>query len=266
MIAQARLAGSNRHFDLARGVSLGIRLEPGGPGPRFFTETPAVDEPLVIGNFRGQVDTGGSCNARVIRFAPHCHGTHTEGCGHLSEDRRPVQDALPPGLLPARLVSVSPVSAEQTDEQYPGLSGDKACLIPATGLALDPEAGYRALVIRCLPNDEAKCRRNYLSEPDYPVLTIEAARAVVAAGIEHLLIDTPSVDLADDGGRLAVHRIFWGMDDNGREPSPERARCTITEMIFAPDELADGSGLLSLGVSAIVGDASPSNPVFFPES
>ncbi len=256
MIVEYQRSGQTRRADLGRGISLAIPLVPGGAQPRFFSDAPATDEPLVANGFRGEVAAGGSCNARIVHFAPHCHGTHTEGYGHLSPDARPVHDCAPSGLIPARLVTV-PDRRSSDDSGRP--------LISRNQLTLDPSEEIRALVIRTLPNPEEKRHRDYTTNSEYPVLSAEAARAVVESGIEHLLIDTPSLDPSEDGGRLVVHRIFWGMAGDGREPAPERVRCTVTEMIYAPDTLADGPGLLALGISPLVGEATPSNPVFFPE-
>ncbi len=56
---------------------------------------------------------------------------------------------------------------------------------------------------------------------------------LVARGVRHLLVDTPSVDRYEDQGRLAGHRLFWGMEQAGRKaPDSERRHATITEMIY----------------------------------
>lgn len=248
-----------RNFDLGAGRRIGLPLDAGTPQPSFFGAPAMRTEPLEIGGFTGRVVSGASCNVDVVTLVPHCNGTHTEGPGHIAERLLPVQDCVPAGPVLARLISVTPDT--KSKEHYPAPLTSEEGLIVSGALT----AGCPALIIRTLPNDEGKRRRDYSAEPHYPLLSAEAMRALVAGGVMHLLIDTPSVDRADDGGRLANHRIFWGMNEGGAEPAPERKQCTITEMIFVPDEVPDGLYLLDLGVSPIVGDASPSGPIVYPE-
>ncbi len=256
MIAQLSLDGNTCAVDLSAAVCLGIPLRPAGEHPRFFVDEPAQFTALASGSFCGRVERGGSCNVDRVAFVPHCHGTHTEGVGHVLGDNRSVQTDLDRGLVSAFVASVSGV--DETTDTRAGIGP----VITAASLPL-PE-GIRALVIRTLPNDKSKCRRDYSSQPPYPLLSVEAMERIVAAGIEHLLIDTPSVDAADDGGHLRQHRRFWGVRSD--RPDPDRSGCTITELIYVPDHCPDGHYLLALGVSTIEGDASPSAPLLFPIS
>ncbi|MGR9108050.1 MAG: cyclase family protein, partial [Gammaproteobacteria bacterium] len=87
---------------------------------------------------------------------------------------------------------------------------------------------------------------------------------IVRHEVRHLLVDLPSIDRLDDGGHLSNHRIFWELPEkgpalNGRNLSDK----TITELIFAPDEIADGYYLLNLQIAPLVSDAAPSRPVIF---
>ena len=83
-------------------------------------------------------------------------------------------------------------------------------------------------------------------------------RRLVENGVEHILVDLPSVDREVDGGRLEAHRAFWGL------PNDPRPGCTITELVYVPQNAPDGMYLLHLGVAPFVNDASPSRPVLFP--
>ena len=85
---------------------------------------------------------------------------------------------------------------------------------------------------------------------------------VAAAGVEHLLIDTPSIDAADDPS-LRLHRLFWQISADQPLPPPSRRRATLTEMIFVPDRVSDGDFLIHLGLSTLVSDATPSCPTLF---
>jgi hypothetical protein len=76
-------------------------------------------------------------------------------------------------------------------------------------------------------------------------------------GIEHLLIDLPSVDKEKDGGSLKAHKAFWNFD------GPMRMQATITEFVFVPDEIADGPYVLNIQLAPFENDASPSRPVLY---
>ena len=76
-------------------------------------------------------------------------------------------------------------------------------------------------------------------------------------GIEHLLIDLPSIDKEKDGGKLAAHKAFWNLPD---EP---RMQATITEFIYVPNRVKDGAYLLNLQTAPFVNDATPSRPLLF---
>jgi hypothetical protein len=77
-------------------------------------------------------------------------------------------------------------------------------------------------------------------------------------GIQHLLIDLPSVDREVDEGELLSHRAFW------HYPEEPRFNATITELIYVPDEVRDGEYLLNLQIAPFENDASPSKPVLYP--
>jgi kynurenine formamidase len=97
-----------------------------------------------------------------------------------------------------------------------------------------------------------------------PYLSPEAVLWIVEQGIEHLIVDLPSVDRVEDGGHLAAHRVFFGLPAGGRDlDQARRARCTITELAYIADEMPDGEYLLTLQVPAISGDAVPSRPLLY---
>ena len=80
---------------------------------------------------------------------------------------------------------------------------------------------------------------------------------VVEIGINHLLVDLPSVDKEKDNGALACHKVFWGNSLNTRK------NCTITEMIYVESAVLDGHYFLNLQFVPFENDASPSRPVLF---
>jgi len=119
-----------------------------------------------------------------------------------------------------------------------------------------------AIVIRTLPNDTAKLSLKY-SHTNPPFLAEEAALFLRESGIQHLLIDLPSVDKEKDEGKLLAHKAFWNVTDVKNLNPDARLDCTITEMIFVSQEVHDGSYLLNLQIASFENDASPSKPVLY---
>jgi hypothetical protein len=121
----------------------------------------------------------------------------------------------------------------------------------------------RALIIRTLPNQPDKQHRNY-SDSTPPYLSREAAELLIERGIEHLVVDLPSIDRAHDEGRLTAHRIFFGLPPRSTAlAQATRPRATVTELAYIPDAAPDGPYLLELQVPALGGDAVPSRPLLY---
>ena len=122
-------------------------------------------------------------------------------------------------------------------------------------LALDGKKP-EALVLRTVANSQLKLNRNW-SNTNPPYISAEAMQWLVAQGVDHLLLDLPSVDREVDGGALAAHRAFWNYPEN------TQAHRTITEMIYVSNEIFDGPYFLNLQIAPFENDASPSKPVLY---
>jgi hypothetical protein len=98
-----------------------------------------------------------------------------------------------------------------------------------------------------------------------PYLTRQAAEEIVRRGIEHLIIDLPSVDRSEDEGRLTAHRIFFGLPAGSvQQDEATRPLCTITELAHFPASLPDGPCAVQIQLPAFTGDAVPSRPLYLP--
>ncbi len=211
-----------------------------------FGAPPAKKEAYRAGSFVGDVRMGGSCNCESYTFSPHLHGTHTECVGHLTGQRIAVSDVLTESLIPATVLTVSSDNGIITVEMLNGLqSGDF----------------LGALIVRTLPNHPRKKSHHY-DDGIAPYFSAEAMQYIVARGVQHLLVDFPSVDKMDDGGALINHRIFWGVPEGGKEVESISPK-TITELIYVPEAVADGHYLLNLQVAAFAADAAPSRPILY---
>ena len=279
LAARWQAGDSDWRVPLDSPVSLAIALHFDTPGVRHFGAPPPATRALDVGDFHGDVAHGGSCNCRSITLTPHCHGTHTECVGHLTAAAVHAWQVAPVTLQPSLLLSVPLQVARDCDEacrppsQPDDLLVTRAALEAA--LARLPPAVQRfattAIVIRTLPNDAAKHRRDYTAG-DAPYLTLDAVQWLLGRGTRHLVLDLPSLDRSHDAGELAGHRLFFGLPARGAGLAHDRleravagrADCTITELAFVPDVAADGPALLQLALPAIDGDAVPSRPLLYP--
>lgn len=275
--ARLDLDGVTVLADLAAGASLARPLEFHGPQLRCFGAAAAQSVPLVVGGFNGRVAQGASCNASVLTFAPHANSTHTEAVGHLTIERVDAWRIIPQRLLVAALLTVSPRPALDSGEGSVPLPAPTDLLITAAAIArawpapLAARLGVRAAVIRTTPNerhrfsDASEAAVPTGSPVPPPFLSREAMLALVERGIEHLVLDVPSADRTSDGGALSTHRIFFGLPPQSVQlAASTRAECTLTELAYVADTIADGWYLLSLQAPAIAGDAVPSRPVLYP--
>ena len=264
-------------IDLSRPISLAIALDFSDRQPRHFGAPQAVSRPFAVPGFSGSVEHGASCNCQTLTLIPHCNGTHTECVGHLTREPLDAHRVAPLGFIPAMLVSIEPVDAttsRETTDPTPH-AGDQlitrhalergwhAARAETPRAEASPPFEPRALVIRTLPNQPDKQHRNY-SDSTPPYLSREAAELLIERGIEHLVVDLPSIDRAHDEGRLTAHRIFFGLPPGSTTlAQATRPRATVTELAYIPDAAADGRYLLELQVPALGGDAVPSRPLLY---
>lgn len=109
---------------------------------------------------------------------------------------------------------------------------------------------------------EEKKVRNY-SHTNPPYLLEEAAVFIREAGIQHLLIDLPSVDREEDEGKLLAHKAFWNVKETQVLNRDARMDATISELVFIDDKVKDGTYLLNLQIASFVNDAAPSKPILY---
>ncbi|MGE0581308.1 MAG: cyclase family protein [Steroidobacteraceae bacterium] len=250
---KARLAAQGREWriDLDRPIDLSIPIGFSTPALRHFGAPAPQATPFATGDFTGAVATGASCNCRTITLTPHCNGTHTECAGHLTLEPLDAWRVVPAGPVPALVVSVAPVR-----------EGDDLVVTRAALDAAWPrEAGVPEPLALVLRTRMGEAR---LAEGPAAFLAADAAALIVARDIAHLVIDQPSLDRTHDAGRLAAHRVFFGLPPGGRSlAQATRPQATVTEYAWVPDALPDGPCMLAWQVPAIAGDAVPSRPLAY---
>ncbi len=242
---------NNFEIDLSKPIDISIPITNTDANPiAWYIDKPEIN-PVVFGDWIGKVSEGSSTNFNNIFFNPHGHGTHTECLGHITKDFYSINQVLKQFFFMAELVSVQP------ELQGEDLVITKNLLENALK-AKTPEA----IIIRTLPNEKEKLSKKY-SNMNPPYLEEAAAIFIRESGIQHLLIDLPSVDKEHDEGKLLSHKAFWNVTDVNNLNADARLNCTITEMIFVPDFVADGSYLLNLQIASFENDASPSKPILY---
>lgn len=255
-------------MDWAEGVEISLPVRFQGPQTSLFGVPAASATAYEQDGWVGDTRRGGSVNFSTLRLTPHCNGTHTEGIGHVVDER--VAVAAPVAPIPATLVSIAPLQAAQTVEAYPVLEPQDLLLTRAAlaaALENTPAAWGTGVVLRTLPNYPDKPYRPYGAEADAPFFSTEAMLYLVKRGVKHLVVDLPSVDRLRDEGRVANHRIYWRLPATGHDLPPDaRREATLTEFAFIPDTLPDGRYLLGLHTPPLETDAVPSRVVLWPVS
>lgn len=245
MIATIEHSKKTYRTDLASPLDISIPLRGDAQNLGAWGLGPPEISPYADGDFVGKVSEGAAVNFNDITFNPHAHGTHTECVGHITEEFHSINQNLDRFFFLAELISVTPKLRND----------DWVISRHILELALQDKKPT-ALVIRTLPNDRKKLSRQY-SGTNPPYILEEAVEFMVEIGVEHLLIDLPSVDKERDGGKLLSHKAFWDFDGQLRK------QATITELIYVPDGVEDGAYFLNLQVAPFENDASPSRPVLY---
>lgn len=243
---------NNFEIDLSKPIDISIPLTNTDENPiAWYIEKPVI-EPVIFGDWIGKVSEGkSSTNFNNIFFNPHGHGTHTECLGHITNDFFSINQSLKQFFFSAKLITVEP---EKIGEDYVITKESISTSLNVTSL--------EAIIIRTLPNQKEKKSRKY-SNTNPPYLSEEAAIFIRESEIQHLLIDLPSVDKEHDEGKLLAHKAFWNVKDTHNLNSDARFNATITEMIYVPDEIEDGSYILNLQIVSFENDASPSKPILY---
>ncbi|MEY3387059.1 MAG: hypothetical protein RIR53_1870 [Bacteroidota bacterium] len=234
-------------FDLDHVVDISLPITPDESLNAFSLPT-AQFEPFRVGGFVGSIEEGGPVRCDVVTLAPHGNGTHTECVGHIAGRRFTVDECMRDLVDTATLVSV----------ELEMSGGDLVVSREALERAW-PKASASTLIIRTLPNDPSKRTRRW-SASNPPYIHIEAMHLIVERGVRHLMVDLPSVDREEDAGALVAHHRFW------QWPHEPRLDCTITELIFVPDTIPDGTYAVMFNVAPFHGDAAPSRPVLMTAS
>ncbi|SHI33642.1 cyclase family protein [Flavobacterium terrae] len=252
MIAEIQHQNQIFKIDLSKPLDISLPISNTEQNPiAWYIEKPEI-EPVRFGDWVGKVSEGSSStNFNNIFFNPHGHGTHTECLGHITIDFYSINQCLKQFFFTAEVISVQP------EAQGEDFVITKAQIVDAL-----KDKSPEAIIIRTLPNSPEKTSKKY-SNTNWPYLLEEAATFIREKGIQHLLIDLPSVDREHDEGKLLAHKAFWNVKDVNHLNEDARIDCTITELVYVNDAIEDGSYILNLQVASFENDASPSKPILY---
>ncbi|MEE3999788.1 cyclase family protein [Tenacibaculum sp. FZY0031] len=246
MIATIEYNSRKYKIDLSKPLDISIAIDTSKENVNaWYLDDPKIF-PVSDGNWIGSVQKGADVNFNNIQFNPHSHITHTECVGHITEEVYSVNKELSKFFFLAEVVTIAPEQLKNKDfviskKQLQNVLGNKK---------------RDAIVIRTLPNlSDKKSMRYSNTNPTY--LLEEAAVYLKEKGIEHLLIDLPSVDKEKDEGKLLAHNAFWNTQGE------IRMKATITEFIYVSNKIKDGTYFLNLMVAPFENDATPSKPTLY---
>ena len=245
MIATIQYNSKKYQIDLSKPLDISILLNASKHNVNaWYLDEPKI-EPVKLKNWIASVKEGASVNFNNIYFNPHAHGTHTECVGHITEEFHSINKSLKQFFFLAEVITVAP---EKLDDDF---------VISRQQLQFALGNKKRdAVVIRTIPNTTEKLSKQY-SNSNPPFLLEEAASYLREKGVKHLLIDLPSVDKEKDDGKLLAHKAFWNVSGKIRQDA------TITEFIFVPNKVKDGTYFLNLQIAPFENDASPSKPILY---
>lgn len=247
MIAKIFHSGKEYNIDFFKPIDISIPLKASDDCVNAWYVSPMKLEPVRTETWIGDVNEGGSVNFRNVTFNPHGNGTHTECVGHISKEFITINASLKRFFFVAELVTILPIQLD---------NGDFVITKKQMQDVLESNKHVEAIVIRTLGNSPSKLSHHY-SNTNPPYVLKECIQYFNEIGIQHLLIDMPSIDREMDEGKLEAHHAFWDY------PNKTQSQKTITEMIYVPNEIMDGTYILNLQIAPFENDASPSKPVLY---
>lgn len=238
----------NQHLtiDLQNKIPCFYSLVNGENNPRCFYLPYPSYEPFRIGSFVGSIQEGGAANCMVVTIAPHGAGTHTECIGHIAEGDYSISNTLTNSFFLGYYSMVGVISVGEDSVVSHSEIENILSHLPngTTALALNIEGYFSG--------------DNSGTNPAY--FLPETMELIVKSGIEHLIVNIPSVDKEEDGGVLASHHSFWNYKRNGFP----RFGATITELATFPEDLESVSYMVEIQIAPIHSDASPSRIFLYP--
>ena len=256
-ISTIKIRNYNYKVDLNKPYDLSIPIDT-IKSPSFYDDNPVKVNYYTNKNKVWSIEKGAPCNIPVITLNIHCGVTHTECRSHITKEKIAVTDCIDNSLSPSYLISVEPRNNIKKDTYHHTIERNDLIITKDMlyqKLENIDEQFLKSIIIRTLPNSNTALSKNYNTHNN-PYFSNEATYYLESLGTENLIVDLPSIDKYDDGGKLGNHQIFWNIDK-------ESNNNTITELAYITEEVEDGKYLLSLNMLNLKLDASPSRPIIY---
>ncbi|MGB2739643.1 MAG: cyclase family protein [Cognaticolwellia sp.] len=262
----------NINTDFGYTLAIAVDFHHSENQPNHFSATPALASPMQVNGFIGDTEQGGSCNVNELTLNPHCNGTHTETIAHICDASNALAISISalelPPLMPCPLISITPIAAINSNDNYsPSFTAHDMVINRAQleqQLASYHDLQLQCLVVRTLPNSRDKCQASYNDSNQPAFFTRDAVLYLNERGVEHLIIDLPSLDRLNDDGLLTCHHLFWQVIEGAHQVSPNSLiNKTITEMAYIDNTIVDGFYFINLQTPAFINDAAPSRPMLY---
>lgn len=275
------LSEDEYQVDINSGLSVAIPLHFNqvNEQPNHFGALAALSSPMQTGDFIGDTKLGGSCNVNELVINPHCNGTHTETIAHICDfdhallnnlklSSKSIAELALPVLIPCVLISIKPEHASNSADSYtPVFTADDKIIstqLLKSALKHYSDEQLQVLAIRTLPNSKTKRQQVYNSDNQPAFFSREAILYLNSRGVDHLVVDIPSIDRLFDDGLMTCHHLFWQVEEGSHQITPTSLdHKTITEMAYFPTEIQDGFYAINIQLPAFNNDAAPSRPVLF---
>tara|TARA_B100000700_G_scaffold330568_1_gene457502 strand:- start:2220 stop:3002 length:783 start_codon:yes stop_codon:yes gene_type:complete len=245
------------HIDSNDGIDISIPVTFNeDKNPKFYDISNPQKKYYQVDDTEYDIKKGAGCSVPMVHMNIHCSGTHTETANHIIKNAPLISDIDNLNFIPSQLISVTPEL--NSDERYHANYDKNDGVITRRQLEklITPNIFLDAIIIRTNPNDNDKKIRNYNLD-HHPYLSTDAIKYLKNSGVKHIVIDTPSIDKFNDGGKLGNHRIFF---TNSNQLINKN---TITELAFIPNEYLDGKYFLCIGVPNFKLDVAPSKPIIY---
>jgi len=258
MLATISIKNKSYSINLNEAIDLSITIKHGKENPNCFWSPYPWFEAYQAGSFIGSTLKDAPVNFFNIKLNPHGSCTHTECVGHIAKEQYTINNCLKTNWFKALLITVEPQN----------IVGDLIITESDIKTKLENlEADTEALIIRTLPNATNKLTQIY-SGTNPPYLHVNAMDFIVQKGIQHFLIDLPSVDREEDKGELLSHHKFWNYPAykttyTQKHIAQVRQYNTISELLYIPNKVVDGYYFLNLQTINLQLDVSPSKPLIY---
>jgi len=250
--------------DTKNSFDISIPYNFNGEQPNFYDVDKGQLKHLQSGKIIYSVAEGAGCNVPEVSLNIHCSGTHTECAGHLLENPGDIGVILKDIIIPAVLITVKSTSFVESGESYHCDVEYDEQIISEKSIQNKFETWKKyqpdALIIRTFPNPDKKKYYCY-TKIKPPFFSNDALRFIRGIGVNHLVVDLPSIDRMEDNGILGNHRIFWGDGVDAKGKVNTESMGTITELAFIEDNMPDGFYFLNIQLPHFVCDAAPSRPI-----